>query len=100
VPNPAQADLAVRDANRAAHGRPETKPARPVLVGRALPAPSSANARSAAGDVPRDVRSGLRQGLHEGLHEGLRPRMEPSPPPEPPRQASAEGSVASADSRG
>ena len=91
---------AVRDANRAAHSRPETKPARPVLAGRTLPAPSPANARRAAGDVPRDVRSGLRQGLHEGLREGLRPRMEPSPPPEPPRQAPAEGSAASADSRG
>jgi hypothetical protein len=97
IPGRAQA---VRDANRATHSRPETKPARPVLAGRTLPAPSPANARRAAGDVPRDVRSGLRQGLHEGLREGLRPRMEPSPPPEPPRQAPAEGSAASADSRG
>jgi hypothetical protein len=97
IPGRAQA---VRDANRAAHSRPETKLARPVLAGRTLPAPSSANARPAAGDVPRDVRSGLRQGLHEGLREGLRPRMEPSPPPEPARQAREEGSAASADSRG
>jgi hypothetical protein len=86
---------AVRDANRAAHSRPETKPARPVLAGRTLPAPSSANAPRGGGDV----RSGLRQGLHEGLREGLRPRMEPSPPPEPARQAPEEGSAASADSR-
>jgi hypothetical protein len=91
---------AVRDANRAAHSRPETKRARPVLAGRALPAPSPANTRPAAGDVPRDVRSGLREGLHEGLREGLRPRMEPSPPPEPARHRPAEGSAASADSRG
>jgi hypothetical protein len=96
VPNPARADLAGRDANRAAHNHPETKPARPVLTGRALPAPSSANVLRASGDVPRDVRSGL----HQGLREGLRPRMEPSPPPEPARQAPEEGSAASADSRG
>ena len=96
MPNPARADLAGRDANRAAHSRPETKRARPELAGRTLPAPSQANARSAADDVPRDVRSGLR----EGLHEGLRPRMEPSPPSEPARQAPKEGSAASADSRG
>ena len=100
MPNPARADLAGRDANRAAHSRPETKRARPELAGRTLPAPSPTNASRAPGDVPRDVRSGLRQGLHEGLREGLRPRMEPSPPPEPPRQAPAEGSAASADSRG
>ena len=100
MPNPARADLPGRDANRAAHSRPETKPARPVLAGRALPAPSLANALRSAGDVPRDVRSGLRQGLREGLREGLRPRMEPSPPPEPARQRSEEGSAASADLRG
>ena len=100
MPNPARADLEGRDANRAAHSRPETKPARPVLAGRALPAPSLANALRSAGDVPRDVRSGLRQGLREGLREGLRPRMEPSPSPEPARQAPEEGSAASADSRG
>jgi hypothetical protein len=97
IPGRAQA---VRDANRAAHSRPETKPARPVLAGRTLPARSPANARPAAGDVPRDVRSGLHEGLHEGLREGLRPRMEPSPSPEPARQAPEEGSAASADSRG
>jgi hypothetical protein len=100
VPNPARADLVGRDANRAAHSRPETKPARPVLVRRILPAPSLANAPRAPGDVPRDVRSGLHQGLHEGLREGLRPRMEPSPPSEPARQAPEEGSAASADLRG
>jgi hypothetical protein len=100
VPNPARADLAGRDANRAAHSRPETKRARPELAGRTLPAPSQANARSAADDVPRDVRSGLRQGLRQGLHEGLRPWMEPSPPSEPARQVPKEGSAASADSRG
>jgi hypothetical protein len=96
VPNPARADLAGRDANRAAHSRPETKRARPELAGRTLPAPSQANARSAADDVPRDVRSGLR----EGLRQGLRPWMEPSPPSEPARQVPKEGSAASADSRG
>ena len=100
MPNPARADLPGRDAKRAAHSRPETKPARPVLAGRALPALSSANARFTASDVPRDVRSGLRQGLREGLQEGLRPRMEPSPRPEPARQAPEEGSAASADLRG
>ena len=100
MPNPARADLAGRDANRAAHAHPETKPARPLLAGRTLPAPSPVNALGASGDVPRDVRSGLHQGLHEGLHEGLRPRMEPSPRPEPARQAPEEGSAASADLRG
>ena len=100
MPNPARADLAGRDANRAAHAHPETKPARPLLAGRTLPAPSPANVPLAAGDVPRDVHSGLRQGLREGLQQGLRPRMEPSPPPEPARQAPGEGSAASADSRG
>jgi hypothetical protein len=97
VPNPVRADLASRDANRVAHGHPETKPARPEFVGRTLPASSSANAPPAVGDVPRDVRSGLRQGLHDGLREGLRPRMEPLPSPEPARQAAEEGSAASAD---
>ena len=100
---------AVRDANRAAHSRPETKRSRPVLAGRALPASSRTATSPASGqggvggvlaDDPRDVRSGLRQGLHEGLQRGVRPRMEPSPPPEPPRQGDAEGSAASADSRG
>ena len=100
MPNPARADLAGRDANRAAHAHPETKPARPLLAGRTLPAPSPVNALGASGDVPRDVRSGLHEGLHEGLREGLRPRMEPSPPPEPARQAPEEGSAASADLRG
>ena len=100
MPNPARADLAGRDANRAAHAHPETKPARPLLAGRTLPAPSPVNALGASGDVPRDVRRGLHQGLHEGLHEGLRPRMEPSPRPEPARQAPEEGSAASADLRG
>ena len=52
MPNPARADLAGRDANRAAHSRPETKRARPELARRTLPAPSQANARSAADDVP------------------------------------------------
>ncbi len=96
MPKPVRADLAGRDVNRAAHSHPETKPARPVLAGRTLPARSPANARPAAGDV----RSGLHEGLHEGLREGLRPRMEPSPSPEPARQAPEEGSAASADSRG
>jgi hypothetical protein len=100
VSDPARTGLAGRDANRAAHAHPEHKPTRPLLAGRILPAPSSANAPPAAGDVPRDVRSGLRQGLREGLREGLRPRMEPSLPPEPARQAPGEGSAASADLRG
>jgi hypothetical protein len=68
VPNPVRADLAGRDANRAAHSHPEHKPARPVLAGRTLPAPAPANALGASGDVPRDVRSGLRQGVgHQNL---------------------------------
>jgi len=100
---------AVRYANRAAHSRPETKRSRPVLAGRALPASSRVDTSPASGqgggggvpaDDPRDVRSGLREGLHEGLQRGVRPRMEPSHPSEPPRQGDAEGSAASADSRG
>ena len=49
IPGRAQA---VRDANRAAHSRPETKPARPVLAGRTLPAPSPANASRRRGGCP------------------------------------------------
>jgi hypothetical protein len=87
---------AVRDANRAAHHRqPDPKTARPVLAGRALPAPPP------RGDLRvGDVRSGLRQGVHGGLRHGLRPGMEPSGPDEPAGQASVEGSVGSGDSRG
>lgn len=56
MPNPARADAVVRDANRAAHARPETSPAWPVLAGRTLLAPSPANAPRVARDVPLDVR--------------------------------------------
>jgi hypothetical protein len=98
IPGRAQA---VHDANRAAHHRvPDTKTARPVLAGRALPAPPPrADART--GSVPEaNVRSGLRQGVHGGIRHGLRPGMEPSGPDEPAGQGDGEGSVASADSRG
>jgi hypothetical protein len=98
VPGRAQA---VHDANRAAHHRvPDTKTARPVLAGRALPAPPPrADART--GSVPEaNVRSGLRQGVHGGIRHGLRPGMEPSGLDEPAGQGDGEGSVASADSRG
>jgi TraM recognition site of TraD and TraG/Type IV secretion-system coupling protein DNA-binding domain len=98
VPGRAQA---VHDANRAAHHRvPDTKTARPVLAGRALPAPPPrGDART--GSVPEaNVRSGLRQGVHGGIRHGLRPGMEPSGPDEPAGQGDGEGSVASADSRG
>jgi hypothetical protein len=52
VPNPARADLPGRDANRAAHSRPETKPARPEFAGRALPVLSSAKRRQRGGMSP------------------------------------------------
>ena len=96
---------AVRDANRAAHHRqPDTKTARPVLAGRALPAiPHAApppQGDDPSGDAPTDVRSGLRQGVHGGLRHGLRPGMEPSGPGVPAGQGGLEGSDASADSRG
>jgi hypothetical protein len=97
---------AVRDANRAAHHRqPDTKTGRPVLAGRALPAPpprdAVPNREGPSSSVPAaNVRSGLRQGVHGGLRHGLRPGLEPSGPDELAGQAGAEGSVASADSRG
>jgi hypothetical protein len=103
IPGRAQA---VRDANRAAHHRrPDAKTARPVLAGRALPAiPQAApppRREVPIGDVPAGgVRSGVRQGVHGGLRHGLRPGMEPSGPEEPAGQGGAEGSDASADSRG
>jgi hypothetical protein len=92
---------AVRDANRATHHRqPDAKAGRPVLAGRALPAPTP-RGQIPAGNVPSaHVRSGLRQGVHGGLRHGLRPGMEPSGPDEPAGQVSVEGSVASGDSRG
>jgi hypothetical protein len=92
---------AVRDANRAAHHRqPDTTTARPVLAGRALPAPPPRADVPSRDDPTTDVRSGLRQGVHGGLRHGLRPGMEPSGPGVPAGQGGAEGSVASADSRG
>ena len=83
MPDPARADLAGRDANRAAYARPETKPARPVLAGRTLPAPSSANAlrccramspaMSAVGSV-----KGSTKGSVKGSVLGWSPRHRPN----------------------
>ncbi|HUA96102.1 MAG TPA: type IV secretory system conjugative DNA transfer family protein, partial [Acidimicrobiales bacterium] len=93
IPGRAQA---VRDANRAAHHRqPDPKTARPVLAGRALPAPPPHGDLRVSG-----VRSGVRQGVHGGLRHGLRPGMEPSGLEEPAGRGGVEGSDASADSRG
>ena len=91
---------AVRDANRAAHSRPEPEPARPALAGRTLPAPSPANARAPRVMSPAMSAVGSVKGSTNGLHEGLRPGSEPSPRPNRHVRRAAGGSVASADLRG
>ncbi len=97
---PGRAD-AVRAANRAVHFRPASPTGpRPPLEGRNLPAASPPALEYRVDAVPRDVRNGLRPDVHGGLRHGIRPGLEPSGAGEPPRQGDAEGSVASADSRG
>jgi hypothetical protein len=99
---------AVREANRAAHRRPAPAPARSPLSGRVLPAgsapPRSRDESSAgpghSGAGGTDGRRGLRQDVHGALHGALPPGKEPSSRHETPRQRPAEGSAASADSRG
>ena len=81
MPNPARADLAGRDANRAAHNHPETRPARPVLAGRALPAPSPANARSAAVMSPAMSAVGSVKGSVRGAVKGSVLGWSPRPRP-------------------
>lgn len=106
---------AVRAANRAAHGRAAGPLPRSPLAGRRLPAASIAAAAPAASDLgvrneptaepdiselTGGLRLGVSGGLHQGLHRGLRPGTEPSGPGNDARRGGAEGSDASADSRG
>ena len=91
---------AVRDANRAAHSRPEHQ-AGTAGARRADPARPVAGQRSARrGRCPPRCPQWAPSRAPRRAPRRAPSWMEPSPPPEPARQAPAEGSAASADSRG